>query len=841
MKKKSPSASNSPFITSKAAATDDINILPIPSSSKQNKLPSVAIDKESLHDSILTRVRRALTRIRKPRCPTSATPSQSPLEQPWSTSTSQNPNMPPELVLQVIANVKGSRDLAACAAVNRMWSACASEKLWTKVRPPTLRALHKLYRVVAEEHVKLEHIAKKKPTKHGALSAKKWYIKGFTWKRKRPQQIDVNMLAGGLEASISALPTRARESDEINIYSSPILQIQTLDMSHLSIRSFQPKKPVNSSQPFYNALRSRRPLRRTQAQELPMPAAAAIAIVPILPDLAIAPQTTTQWRRLAFSPQLAISSFTHSLRDNLPKLASPPPSSLATTTSRLLSKLPSCKTLILPTCTITRPHLLLKAAQHLTHLDLSRAVFKSHVSLIAAMIANCAALQSLTLSSVMCADQRVHGGHWGDLGMSLPNLKEVRIESRKPFLHLHGSQLPVFFEACNNLERVVIRRLCCLEFRTIVTAIGGSNARLRRLHLDFKFSVGSTPDLMFLADHCPSLRSLHLAPAGSFTDEGVTYLVKKCTHLRQLSLSGAVHITDASIDILATSTCLRRLDLTRCSSLTPAALLHLARLPHLHTLSMAHAFAALTPPDEVLGHLRTLILSCVHLRSLSLTLNSRRVYPARIASGEGSRSCGCRRYGGGAHIVAKGNREVRQLLDLRVLDGSDMSAVVVGLPCEPLSTLGVGFISSICSTVDIVDSIGNENADAIIPIPRNNNPSASDEMDDDVRLFEDDVIEISDDGGRVNKSSSTVVTRSDTLPDPDIDDETANDGLLMNDGASSISSASVVGYARKSRANRVDNGKGMSSMSNDDANEYGDGELSNRISVCSSVMTGDNE
>ena len=82
-------------------------------------------------------------------------------------------------------------------------------------------------------------------------------------------------------------------------------------------------------------------------------------------------------------------------------------------------------------------------------------------------------------------------------------------------------------------------------------AIGGSNPRLRRLHLDFKFSVGSTPDLIFLADHCSSLRSLHLAPAGSFTDEGVTHLAQKCTHLRQLSLSGAVHITDASIDAVS--------------------------------------------------------------------------------------------------------------------------------------------------------------------------------------------------------------------------------------------------------------------------------------------------
>ncbi|GFR91958.1 S-phase kinase-associated protein 2 [Elysia marginata] len=183
------------------------------------------------------------------------------------------------------------------------------------------------------------------------------------------------------------------------------------------------------------------------------------------------------------------------------------------------------------------------------------------------------------------------------LDMSMCNVKTSMVEAILKF--------------CPYLRKISLENIPVTE--QLLTNVGFTSPYLDTVNLAMCQGV-TFKGLKCIIEHCPSLSHLNIAWTGmshrdiqevikilpeqllsldmsgsrnKISDEDIETLCHQCPRLRDLDISDSTELTGASIDSICENlTCLRRISLSRCYSISPQALVNLTNIRSLATINV---------------------------------------------------------------------------------------------------------------------------------------------------------------------------------------------------------------------------------------------------------------
>ncbi|KAL2917149.1 hypothetical protein HK105_203213 [Polyrhizophydium stewartii] len=288
--------------------------------------------------------------------------------------------------------------------------------------------------------------------------------------------------------------------------------------------------------------------------------------------------------------------------------------------TRLVQNLPNCTALSLPPSGIRGIDLFFRSPEtrHIAHLDISQISDAKRIDQVLSLIATYfRQLQGITFGHLICAGQDERRTRLRTLARSCQNLQSVKILGQRLRIHAYTTSLLALFKHCANLRRVHIENLCCTEYR---------NKQLEYLHVRLAVLPVSWADhvLLTLGRNCHELRYLHIQPFPSFSDAGLLFLTTQCPNLTHLVIQDAFLITSIGLSSIARwSTSLRKLDISRCTSIDLASLTTVTDGPvkdSLRHLVLNATFRAGDQPIKVLRSIQQIARRCSRLSEVEFSL-----------------------------------------------------------------------------------------------------------------------------------------------------------------------------------------------------------------------------
>nr|KAJ3420114.1 hypothetical protein HK105_006075 [Polyrhizophydium stewartii] len=297
--------------------------------------------------------------------------------------------------------------------------------------------------------------------------------------------------------------------------------------------------------------------------------------------------------------------------------------------TRLVQNLPNCTALSLPPSGIRGIDLFFRSPEtrHIAHLDISQISDAKRIDQVLSLIATYfRQLQGITFGHLICAGQDERRTRLRTLARSCQNLQSVKILGQRLRIHAYTTSLLALFKHCANLRRVHIENLCCTEYRSIIGSIAFRNKQLEYLHVRLAVLPVSWADhvLLTLGRNCHELRYLHIQPFPSFSDAGLLFLTTQCPNLTHLVIQDAFLITSIGLSSIARwSTSLRKLDISRCTSIDLASLTTVTDGPvkdSLRHLVLNATFRAGDQPIKVLRSIQQIARRCSRLSEVEFSL-----------------------------------------------------------------------------------------------------------------------------------------------------------------------------------------------------------------------------